>query len=286
MFCSQSVRLFRCEINFPHSPASFTIQIIGTSGLSRFYRPPPNRKIVIYSTYLFLKEIWRDKQSVYFRDLQGRLTDIARDRIRAGILTERGLARMCGLSQPHVHNVLKGVRTFSTDSADRLMQALGLVASDLLFRVSAETDTRLQAIPVVRNRIGPGTDADFAATRGFIALPETLVKGLVNPVAGRLAPDLVLPRALAAHDLVLLDQNAQLRAAPSCHSLWIVSDGAGLRVRYVQLDRGNIHLANEVTLPDPQKWRSIPLHGRNILDVVKARVVWISREMGPAADQL
>jgi len=39
---------------------------------------------------------------VCFQSLQERLLTIARERVRAGIFTERRLARLCGLSQPYM----------------------------------------------------------------------------------------------------------------------------------------------------------------------------------------
>jgi hypothetical protein len=149
---------------------------------------------------------------VYFRELQNRLIDIARARVRAGELTERGLARMCGISQPHMHNVLKNIRTPSTGAVDRLMQALDIRISDLLWRVSTEPDAGFRAIPIVRNRIGPGSDAVFTVIRGHYPLPESLLTDVINPLAARLGPDLVMPGPLAAHDLVLLDQNPRIRS--------------------------------------------------------------------------
>jgi hypothetical protein len=225
--------------------------------------------------------------------------DAARHRVHSGKVTERGLARLCGLSQPHMHHVLKNMRALSTCSADRLMRALDLTVSDLLWRVSTEPDAQVRAIPVIRDRIGPGTNAVFTVIRGHIPLPESLLIGLVDPLAARLAPDLVLPRALAAHDLVLLDQNPVARSAPAnSSSAWVVNEGAGAQVRYLRLDRhqkidsdrqndARLYVADEVTLEDRRKWHAIALYGRNILDIVRARIVWFGREMekeppGPA----
>jgi hypothetical protein len=224
-------------------------------------------------------------EQVYFEELQGRLIDIARDRVRAGQLTERGLARLCGMSQPHMHNVLKRIRTLSNGSADRLMAALGLSVSDLLWRVAAEPDAGIQAIPVVRNRIGPGTDPVFTVTRGFVPISRSLLTGLADPVAARLGPDLVLPKALAPHDLVLLDQNPLLRASPVGRRLWVVKEEGGLRVRYLRLGGTRLYIANETTVDDPQKWLSVPLKGRNIQDIVRARIVWVGRELDSLAPQ-
>jgi len=186
-----------------------------------------------------------------------------------------------------MHNVLKKIRVLSIGSADRLMRALYIRIPDLLWKVSAEPDAGVRAIPMVRNRIGPGTDVVLTSSRCHFPLPEWLLKGLIDPLAARLGPDLVLPASLAAHDVVLLDQNPQVRSAPGNSGVWVVREGASLRVRYVRAAGTRLYLANEATLAYPQKWHSIPLPGRNILDIVRARIVWIGREMekepaGPA----
>jgi hypothetical protein len=181
-----------------------------------------------------------------------------------------------------MHNVLKRVRTPSSNSADRLMDALGLRMMDLLWNSSGAGDhSSVRAIPIVRNRIGPGTDASFDQTRDFVPLPESLLTDLIEPLAARLGPDLVLPRTLNAHDLVLLDQNPQHRAFPAPGAVWIVSEGAGMRVRYLRLQGNRLFVVNEMTLHDAQQWHFISLQGRDILEIVRARIVWMSREMHP-----
>ncbi|MEP7364078.1 MAG: XRE family transcriptional regulator [Acidobacteriota bacterium] len=52
-------------------------------------------------------------------------------RIRNGELTERNLAKRIGLSQAHMHNVLKGARILTAEVADLLMLELNLTVSDL-----------------------------------------------------------------------------------------------------------------------------------------------------------
>jgi hypothetical protein len=105
------------------------------------------------------------------------------------------------------------------------------------------------------------------------------VKSLVQPIAARLAPDLVLPRLLAANDMALLDQNPAVRRQPSGNQYWVVADGSGLRIRYVRLRGAKVYLANEATVDDPGSWQAVSLAERDILDIVRARIVWIGREM-------
>jgi len=65
-------------------------------------------------------------------DLQQRFVALLLARVRNGELTERGLARMVGVSQPHVHNVLHGKRTFSVATTDDMMRHLRVDVFDLI----------------------------------------------------------------------------------------------------------------------------------------------------------
>lgn len=105
------------------------------------------------------------------------------------------------------------------------------------------------------------------------------IASLVEPVVAQLAADLVLPKALAANDYVLLDRNPAVRASPSGGGHWVVAESTGLRVRYVKLCGTRVYLANESNVRDPPNWQPVPSHQRNILEIVRARIVWISREM-------
>jgi plasmid maintenance system antidote protein VapI len=67
-----------------------------------------------------------------FRDLQNRLAENLRVRVRRGEITERGLARLTGVSQPHIHHVLNGKRLLSADMADQVMAHLRMDILDLI----------------------------------------------------------------------------------------------------------------------------------------------------------
>jgi hypothetical protein len=64
-----------------------------------------------------------------FQDAQLKLLDYVRDRIQSGELTERGLARLIGISQPHAHNVLKGARNLSPEIFDSMLKYLAIIPS-------------------------------------------------------------------------------------------------------------------------------------------------------------
>jgi len=67
-----------------------------------------------------------------FRELHERLTAHLRRIVGGGQLTERGLARLSGISQPHLHNVLKGKRLFSTEAADEILRRMDMDIFDLI----------------------------------------------------------------------------------------------------------------------------------------------------------
>lgn len=67
-----------------------------------------------------------------FLDLQQRLLENLRHRVQSGEATERSLARIAGLSQPHLHNVLKGKRLLSMDMADNILHNLQIGVLDLV----------------------------------------------------------------------------------------------------------------------------------------------------------
>ncbi|MBZ5620863.1 MAG: helix-turn-helix transcriptional regulator [Acidobacteriia bacterium] len=67
-----------------------------------------------------------------FQELRERFVVHLRERVRNGEMTERGLARISGVSQPHLHNVLKGKRVLSTEMSDEMLRHLGMDLLDLI----------------------------------------------------------------------------------------------------------------------------------------------------------
>jgi hypothetical protein len=159
------------------------------------------------------------------------------------------------------------------------MHVLNLNIPALLFRSIGTAETEVSTVPVLRNRLGPGFETVLTNYRGFMPFAAHRIASLVEPVVAQLAADLVLPKALAANDYVLLDRNPAVRASPSGGGHWVVAESTGLRVRYVKLCGTRVYLANESNVRDPPNWQPVPSHQRNILEIVRARIVWISREM-------
>lgn len=71
------------------------------------------------------------KYRMLFHTLRERLLGHLRSLIQCGDYTERGLARELGVSQPHLHNVLAGVRALTVELADHVITKLEIPWADL-----------------------------------------------------------------------------------------------------------------------------------------------------------
>jgi len=160
------------------------------------------------------------------------------------------------------------------------MQALRITIPQILWSEANGHASEVAAVPLLRHRIGPGTAASFEIVHGFMPLPRGLTAPLEGPIAGYLAHDLALPAPFSSGDLILMDRNESLRSIPAASSCWIVAESAGLRVRYGRRTQSGVEVASEPDFEGPSRYRqTIPFQGRNILSIVRARIVWIGREM-------
>ncbi len=81
---------------------------------------------------------------VNFGELQARLIRAVNRRIQNGHFTERGLARILGISQSHMHNVLKGARKLRPEIADRLIFKLELSLLELFETAELSAQLKLR----------------------------------------------------------------------------------------------------------------------------------------------
>jgi hypothetical protein len=92
----------------------------------------PKKQIQIRYSSIPQGNTSKAKIMVRFAEFHKRLVECLRDKVRSGEITERGLARMTGISQPHVHNVLKGKKLFSVDVSDAILRELDLDLLDFV----------------------------------------------------------------------------------------------------------------------------------------------------------
>lgn len=200
-----------------------------------------------------------------FQDARLRLLAYVRNEIRNGELTERRLARLVGISQPHVHNVLKGVRTLSPQVFDLVLKYLHLSLLDLAptEELEAQLERRRQRrtgaeIPFLATPIGPGRPWPAAVDwRKTFPAPLSATIVAADLRMANLSPDPAMASTLGSYDLALLDISGQARSQTCPEGLYVV-------------ERGNEALV-----------RNIPQEGPNEgppAGAIKARVIWLGRE--------
>ncbi len=198
-----------------------------------------------------------------------RLRAAANARIRSGRLTERGLARLAGLSQPHVHLFLHGARGVTVEAADRLLAALNLPAGEL---AAAGAHLAGVAAPLLAGPLGAGYPFPRRVPGApRLALPMGDWCQVREPAAALVAADPAIRPWLDEGDLALLDLAAAARQ-PGAQPAWFaVAEGPGVVLRRVWREPG-------------RGWRTAPPArvrepGRNILEILSARLVWIGRKL-------
>jgi hypothetical protein len=173
---------------------------------------------------------------------------------------------MTGISQPHMHNVLKGVRTLSPELADRIMAETGLTVYDLL--PPREPD----------RAAGEGAPAAALTSRAILFPPE-IIRSIIDPGVEYLDADTRMEPEIRKGDFVLFDRDDRWRRNPRRQEAYLVSYDGAIQVRYVRRAGERLYFAAEDTLRNPLAWDFVSLADRNILDVVRGRIVWIGRQV-------
>ena len=217
-----------------------------------------------------------------FRLLQIRLVAHVRARVRNGELSERGLARITGISQPHIHNVLKGNRLLSPDMADQMLQRLRINLVDLLTAADAAPprpepgDSRdCRMVPMLDGWIGRQYPYPQAAGRERYPFPAAALDLLGFPVAARLAPDPLRAPIFSGPGVVLLDRSEEVRRDPDEEGYFALDLGGAGTIGMVRWATRHLYL----WVRHADVWQSIPRPDRRPLDLIQGRVSLLVRQL-------
>jgi transcriptional regulator with XRE-family HTH domain len=222
---------------------------------------------------------------ITFGLLRRRLLLAASQRICNGDFTERGLARLIDVSQPHVHNILKGRKSLSPEVADALLTGLSLslldlltpeeLGSALLDRQPAPASSTL--VPVLHGRLGPEDPYPEARSISqWFRASSPILGNARRPCLVECAADREnnhFPSPACA--LLDLDESARLHTSPSS---WFALRwrGAGY-IRRIRRHHGALLVLGQ-TSSDPGPCalpHRLELNDASILHVVRARVLWV-----------
>lgn len=217
-----------------------------------------------------------------FNSLQARLVETLREMVQSGQTTERGLARRTGISQPHIHNVLKGLRFFSMEVADQILSRLQISVEDLAAAGSESCSNQVQLIPMLYPELGPSCThfPDVSAT--FFRVPNSVVISTDQKYAARIGPDPGMPEAFRRGDVVVLDRDAAACACPGHGEVYVVETGESLLVRVITIDPDTRVIHCAVDKADSTPFQIGKLGDSRLPEVLRARVLWLGRTLSPA----
>jgi transcriptional regulator with XRE-family HTH domain len=205
---------------------------------------------------------------VTFQILLFTLRELLREKVKNGELTERGMARSTGVSQPHLHNILKGIRNLPPELADQLLVLSGLDVAKLLgIRSFGNSGMTLR---------DQGKAEGPASEKSKITAIEPEPPALPY---FRLLSDPAMEPRFRGGDIVHYRQEVHERSAVNARSAYLVSYHDQIRVRYLRMGGRRLYLASEESLRDPVRWDYVSLTDRHILEIVRGRIVWICRKM-------
>jgi len=217
-----------------------------------------------------------------FQLLHGRLVSHVRSRVRNGEISERGLARLTGISQPHIHNVLKGARLLSADMADRILRRLRIDLADLLSAEAVAAAGRdpvdsgaSRMVALLEGRIGREHPHPRSVGGEQYPFSAADVDRLKSPVAARLAPDPWRAPLFSGSGVVLLDRSEEARREPDEEGYFALDLSGGGTIGLVRRVRRQLYLK---ALPT-DAWQPLPLLGRAPLDAIQGRVRLVVRQL-------
>jgi hypothetical protein len=216
-----------------------------------------------------------------FRYLQRRLVEELRWRVNNGEVTERGLARYVGISQPHIHKVLKGSKILSLNFCDRILSALDMSVFDLADEFDAEQWLRERrsgqpetvTLGVLDGVVGSGQPwPEWVSGRASFAITPADMAGLTHPVAAQLAGDGRMAGAITPGEWVVLDQSIGSRRSPTPEALYLIRRGDAGLIRHVAFAADKAYIVAEDVRWNPSGWEEISVTELELPRLVRARV--------------
>lgn len=227
-------------------------------GRTAWYAPAYVWELYVYVTFLG------------FCELQHRLLRRLRDRVANGELTERGIARAVGISQPHIHNILKGNRAPSAGLCDTLLMRFHLSIEELA--AGADGAEGVRKVSLVEGYIGPGHRWPDRVSNERLSVPFATVAGISSPIAARLACDPRMASYFSAGDVAILDQSLQARQMLAPTALYLVKFGGEGLIRRVNASEAGTYLYSADTEHQPSRWEPVSTNASSVLQTIRARV--------------
>jgi len=223
-----------------------------------------------------------------FHELRDLFLSNLRARVRNGEITERRLARLVGMSQPHIHNILKGVRVLTPDVGDRILAELNISIFDLVDSYWKRPDkdsgltglSRLSLIRVLDGRLGPGHPwpVNAGGMERFRVNLAQLAK-MTAPVVVRLGADPAMAPLFGSDDCAVLDQGVVARTGLEPDALYAIKWGTNGMLRKLKVDGPFLWVISTEHQKNPERWVAISVSGIDLMQIVRARATLLTPEL-------
>lgn len=213
-----------------------------------------------------------------FEDALRRLLQITRERVRAGDLSERRLARLAGFSQPHMHNLLAGKRALLPRVADRLLEALALTLQDV---AGGGRPPALEgAVSRLTGPVGGGRAfPSLSSQPPVVFFNPARVAGLRAPALTRVAAEEISMRpTLHPGDDILLECAPTARRRPAPGAIYAISWMGASYLCRCRISMGAL-IATAEASSAAQAPARMPLEGRRVEEIIRGEVVWYGRSL-------
>lgn len=226
-----------------------------------------------------------------FQDARLKLLACVRNQMCNGEITERGFARMIGISQPHAHNVLKGVRTLSPEIGDLILKSLQLSLADLvsLDEIEMQLNRRRAQesagnVAFLNSPLGPGEAWPSAMNwRKSFPLPFRPPPIPSALAMAELTADPKMGATVGGCDVGLLEilagqHGAGQQGAIRPEALYVIERAGEALLRYIRSGARCHYLVSDADFDDPAAWEPIEHGAVSLGNLIKARVLWLGRK--------
>lgn len=222
-----------------------------------------------------------------FEELARRLVRDLAKLIHSGATTERRLAGMVGISQPHLHNVLNGVRKLTPSVADQVLEVLGWSLLDLvetgevLALVDRQQTNFVQERETPFSQFGVGTGLQFPGDKGGVMpIPSSWLARTTDALAVSAGEDPEMEGIIEPGDILLVDRSREARSNWHEDALYVVRVADESLARWVRFSPRGLYVISAATWAEPSKWALIATAASRRHEVIEAKIIALARPPG------
>lgn len=221
---------------------------------------------------------------VTFDDLAQRMVRDLEKLVRSGAVTERRLAGMVGVSQPHLHNVVNGLRKLTPNIADQIMERLDWSLLDLVESAEAHALlSRRQArlaygreIPIAHSAVGVGFSLP-GREKSEINVPNSWLGRAEIPVAVSAGFDPVMESVYREGDILLIDRGPAARGLIHDDALYVVRWNGESVARWLRFSSRGLYLVADANWGEPLQWTLAVAPASRRAEIVEGKVIAVAR---------